>query len=81
MYKEDRSWWLWWWLLVSHSFISYHTSNNHLPRIILLFFAFLPSSDMATLKGKTAIVTGSGKLNGIGAATAIALAEQGANVS
>ncbi|EXJ90608.1 hypothetical protein A1O1_03711 [Capronia coronata CBS 617.96] len=32
------------------------------------------------LKGKTAIVTGAGKLNGIGAATAIALAEQGANV-
>jgi 3-oxoacyl-ACP reductase-like protein len=32
------------------------------------------------LKGKTAIVTGSSKLNGIGAASAIALAEQGANV-
>ena len=34
-----------------------------------------------TLNGKTAIVTGSGKLNGIGAATAIALAKQGASVS
>ncbi|KAI0811650.1 hypothetical protein GGR55DRAFT_80495 [Xylaria sp. FL0064] len=32
------------------------------------------------LKGKTAIVTGSSKLNGIGAAVAIALAEHGANV-
>ncbi|KAI0198140.1 hypothetical protein F4808DRAFT_437214 [Astrocystis sublimbata] len=32
------------------------------------------------LKGKTAIVTGSSKLNGIGAAIAIALAEHGANV-
>ncbi|EXJ81068.1 hypothetical protein A1O3_07356 [Capronia epimyces CBS 606.96] len=32
------------------------------------------------LKGKTAIVTGAGKINGIGAASAIALAEQGANV-
>lgn len=36
---------------------------------------------MSALKGKTAIVTGAGKLTGIGAATAIALAEQGANVS
>lgn len=36
---------------------------------------------MSLLKGKTAIVTGAGKLSGIGAATAIALAEQGANVS
>ena len=34
-----------------------------------------------TLKGKTALVTGSGKITGIGAATAIALAEQGANVA
>lgn len=33
------------------------------------------------LAGKVAIVTGAGKLTGIGAATAIALAEQGANVS
>lgn len=33
------------------------------------------------LKGKTAIVTGAGKPNGIGAASSIALAEQGANVS
>lgn len=33
------------------------------------------------LKGKTAIVTGSGKLSGIGAATALILAEHGANVS
>ena len=32
------------------------------------------------LKGKVAIVTGAGKLNGIGAQSAIALAEQGANV-
>jgi NAD(P)-dependent dehydrogenase (short-subunit alcohol dehydrogenase family) len=32
------------------------------------------------LKGKTAIVTGAGKPNGIGAASAIALAGQGANV-
>jgi NAD(P)-dependent dehydrogenase (short-subunit alcohol dehydrogenase family) len=32
------------------------------------------------LKGKTAIVTGSGKPNGIGAAAAVALAEKGANV-
>jgi NAD(P)-dependent dehydrogenase (short-subunit alcohol dehydrogenase family) len=32
------------------------------------------------LAGKVAIVTGSGKLSGIGASTAIALAEQGANV-
>ncbi|KAJ4300029.1 hypothetical protein N0V90_005278 [Kalmusia sp. IMI 367209] len=32
------------------------------------------------LSGKTAIVTGSSKLSGIGAATAIALAEQGANI-
>jgi len=32
------------------------------------------------LAGKVAIVTGSSKLNGIGAATAIALAEHGANV-
>lgn len=32
------------------------------------------------LKGKVAIVTGAGKLNGIGAASAIALAEQGADV-
>ncbi|KIX02637.1 uncharacterized protein Z518_08579 [Rhinocladiella mackenziei CBS 650.93] len=32
------------------------------------------------LKGKTAIVTGAGKPNGIGAASAMALAEQGANV-
>ena len=32
------------------------------------------------LKGKTAIVTGAGKPNGIGAASAFALAEQGANV-
>jgi hypothetical protein len=33
------------------------------------------------LAGKLAIVTGSGKPNGIGAATAYALAEHGANVS
>lgn len=33
------------------------------------------------LKGKTAIVTGSAKAAGIGAAAATALAEQGANVS
>ncbi|KIW55649.1 hypothetical protein PV05_04380 [Exophiala xenobiotica] len=33
------------------------------------------------LKGKVAIVTGAGKLNGIGAASAIALAEQGADVA
>ncbi len=32
------------------------------------------------LKGKTAIVTGAGKPSGIGAASAIALAGQGANV-
>ncbi|KIX93586.1 uncharacterized protein Z520_10764 [Fonsecaea multimorphosa CBS 102226] len=32
------------------------------------------------LKGKTAIVTGAGKMSGIGAASAIALAEHGANV-
>jgi 3-oxoacyl-ACP reductase-like protein len=40
------------------------------------------SDEMAQqyLKGKTAIVTGAGKMNGIGAASAIALAEQGANV-
>jgi NAD(P)-dependent dehydrogenase (short-subunit alcohol dehydrogenase family) len=33
------------------------------------------------LAGKLAIVTGAGKPNGIGAATAYALAEHGANVS
>jgi NAD(P)-dependent dehydrogenase (short-subunit alcohol dehydrogenase family) len=33
------------------------------------------------LAGKTAIVTGSSKLNGIGAATALTLAKHGANVS
>jgi NAD(P)-dependent dehydrogenase (short-subunit alcohol dehydrogenase family) len=33
------------------------------------------------LAGKVAIVTGSSKLNGIGAATAFALAEHGANVT
>jgi NAD(P)-dependent dehydrogenase (short-subunit alcohol dehydrogenase family) len=33
------------------------------------------------LHGKLAIVTGASKLNGIGAAAAIALAEHGANVS
>lgn len=33
-----------------------------------------------SLKGKVAIVTGAGKPNGIGAASAIAFAEQGANV-
>ncbi|KAI1618737.1 hypothetical protein EDD37DRAFT_280443 [Exophiala viscosa] len=33
------------------------------------------------LKGKVAIVTGAGKLNGIGAQSAIALAEQGANLA
>jgi 3-oxoacyl-[acyl-carrier protein] reductase len=33
------------------------------------------------LAGKTAIVTGSSKLNGIGAATALAFAKHGANVS
>lgn len=33
------------------------------------------------LEGKTAIVTGAAKPNGIGAATALLLAEQGANVS
>jgi len=33
-----------------------------------------------SLAGKVAIVTGSGKIAGIGAAAAIALAEQGANV-
>ena len=32
------------------------------------------------LRGKLAIVTGASKLSGIGAATAVALAEQGANV-
>ena len=32
------------------------------------------------LRGKLAIVTGSSKPSGIGAATAVALAEQGANV-
>jgi hypothetical protein len=32
------------------------------------------------LAGKTAIVTGSSKLNGIGAATALTLAKHGANV-
>jgi len=34
-----------------------------------------------SLQGKIAIVTGAGKSNGIGFATAKALAEQGANVS
>ena len=34
-----------------------------------------------SLAGKLAIVTGGGKPNGIGAATAYALAEHGANVS
>lgn len=33
------------------------------------------------LAGKTAIVTGASKSNGIGAATALALAKHGANVS
>jgi NAD(P)-dependent dehydrogenase (short-subunit alcohol dehydrogenase family) len=34
-----------------------------------------------TLQGKIAIVTGAAKSNGVGFATAYALAEQGANVS
>ena len=33
------------------------------------------------LAGKLAVITGAGKLNGIGAAAAYALAEHGANVS
>jgi NAD(P)-dependent dehydrogenase (short-subunit alcohol dehydrogenase family) len=32
------------------------------------------------LKGKVAIITGASKMNGIGAATAFAMAEQGADV-
>jgi NAD(P)-dependent dehydrogenase (short-subunit alcohol dehydrogenase family) len=37
--------------------------------------------DTISLTGKTAIVTGSGRENGIGAAIAIALARNGANVA
>lgn len=40
----------------------------------------MPSMDSLSLAGKTAIVTGSGKENGIGAAIALALARNGARV-
>lgn len=39
------------------------------------------SAAKRTLEGKVAIITGASKLNGIGAAAALLLAEQGANVS
>lgn len=40
----------------------------------------MSAQDLLSLKSKVAIVTGSGKPNGIGAAVAYALAEQGAKV-
>jgi 3-oxoacyl-ACP reductase-like protein len=71
----------------THRFLKYfHLQNlGHQHRSGIPVEQTLPTAhteEMAQqyLKGKVAIVTGAGKPNGIGAASAIALAEQGADV-
>lgn len=61
--------------------LEYPNTISTLNRIIYLNIPKMSNIESLSLAGKTAIVTGSGKENGIGAAIALALARNGARVA